>query len=250
MPDNYGKFRAGTSGLVLREPNKQAFPEAHRQRSRLSYYATLFNSIEINSSFYKVPMPVTFTKWTHQVPACFQFTLKLWRDITHARGFAFKPADIKTFMRAAATVGSRKGCLLVQLPPSITWNKLDQLQRLLDEVRMSDADPAWRLAVEFRHKSWYREETYRLLDTFGATLVLHDMPASAIRVPTEKARFIYVRFHGVKGDYKGSYAYDHLREYAGKIRGWLQEGKDIYAYFNNTIGDAIANLETLNVLVS
>ena len=250
MPDNDGKFWAGTSGLVLREPNKQAFPEAHRQKSRLSYYATLFNSIEINSSFYKAPMPVTFTKWSHQVPDGFQFTVKLWRGITHARGFVFNPADIKAFMRAAANIGSKKGCLLIQLPPGITSIKLDQLQRLLDEVRMTDAAPAWRLAVEFRHRSWYREETYRLLDTFRATLVLHDMPASAIRIPTEKASFIYLRFHGVKGDYKGTYTHDHLRECALRIRDWLQQGKDVYTYFNNTIGEAVANLETLNNLVS
>jgi len=250
MPDNDGKFWAGTSGLVLREPNKQAFPETHRQRSRLSYYATLFNSIEINSSFYKVPMPVTFTKWTHQVPDDFQFTVKLWREITHTRGFAFHPANITAFMRAAASIGSKKGCLLIQLPPSITWSKLDQLQRLLDEVRKADAAPAWRLAVEFRHRSWYREETYRLLDTFRATLVLHDMPASVIRVPTENADFIYLRFHGVKGDYKGTYTDDHLRECAERIRGWLQQGKNVYSYFNNTIGDAVANLETLSALVS
>jgi uncharacterized protein YecE (DUF72 family) len=250
MPDNDGKFWAGTSGLVLREPNKQAFPEAHKQKSRLSYYATLFNSIEINSSFYRVPMPVTFTKWSHQVPDDFRFTVKLWRDITHARGFAFNPADITAFVKAAANIGRKKGCLLIQFPPGIVWNKLDQLQRLLEEVRMSDADPAWRLAVEFRHRSWYREETYRLLDTFQATLVLHDMPASIIGTPTELAPFIYVRFHGIKGDYKGSYTHDHLLEYAGKIRAWLQQGKDVYAYFNNTIGDAVANLETLNALVS
>jgi uncharacterized protein YecE (DUF72 family) len=250
MPDNVGKFRAGTSGLVLREPNKQAFPEVHRQKSRLSYYATLFNSIEVNSSFYRVPMPVTFTKWSHQVPDDFQFTVKLWRDVTHARGFVFNPADITAFMKAAANLGDKKGCLLIQLPPGIVWNKLDQLQRLLDEVRMSEAGPDWRLAVEFRHRSWYREETYRLLNAFQATLVLHDIPASAMHSPMEEARFIYVRFHGVKGDYKGSYTYDHLGEYAVKIRGWLRKGKDVYTYFNNTIGDAVANLETLNDLVS
>jgi uncharacterized protein YecE (DUF72 family) len=243
-------FRAGTSGLVLREPNKQAFPEEHRQQHRLTYYASLFNSIEINSSFYKVPMPVTFTKWSNLVPEDFQFTIKLWREITHTRGFTFNPADIALFMRAAANLGNKKGCLLIQLPPSVARNKLGQLEKILELVRTSDAGPTWRIAVEFRDRSWYRPETYLLLDTFQSALVLHDMPASAIHSPTEKADFIYVRFHGIKGDYKGTYTRAHLQEYAEKIRGWLQEGKDVYTYFNNTIGDAVANLETLNALVS
>jgi uncharacterized protein YecE (DUF72 family) len=249
MPDNKGTFRAGTSGLVLREPNKQAFPEEHKQKPRLTYYASLFNSIEINSSFYKVPMPVTFTKWANMVPADFQFTVKLWRDITHARGFIYNPADIALFMKAAANTGRKKGCLLIQLPPSVAWNKSGKLEELMEQVRDANTAPAWRLAVEFRDKSWYRKETYELLNKFDATLVLHDMPASTIREYTVAAGFVYIRFHGVKGDYKGTYSQEHLQEYADKIREWLQQGKDVYTYFNNTIGDAVANLETLNALV-
>ena len=195
-------------------------------------------------------MPVTFTKWSHLVPQDFQFTIKLWRDITHARGFAFNPADIALFMKATANLGDKKGCLLIQLPPSVTWNKLGQLEKILTLIRDSDAGPAWRLAVEFRDRSWYRPNTYDLLDRLGSTLVLHDMPASAIHIPTEKAPFIYLRFHGIRGDYKGTYTLDQLQEYAEKIKNWLRQGKDVYAYFNNTIGDAVANLETLNTLVS
>lgn len=250
MPDNQGIFRSGTSGLVLREPNKQSFPEEHRQKHRLTYYATLFNSIEINSSFYKVPMPVTFTKWTHLVPPDFQFTIKLWRQITHARGFVFNPADVTLFMKAAASLGDKKGCLLIQLPPSVTWNKIGQLKDLLTLIRDADAAPPWRMAIEFRDRSWYRRETYDLLDNYRSALVLHDMPASATHTPTGKAGFIYIRFHGIRGDYKGTYTHDHLQVYAEKIRTWLREGKDVYAYFNNTIGDAVANLETLNTMVS
>jgi len=248
MPPTHGIFRAGTSGLVLREPNKQAFPDEHKQKTRLAYYATLFNSIEINSSFYKPPLPVTFTKWSHMVPDDFQFAIKLWRDITHARGFAFSATDIALFMKAAANLGRKKGCLLIQLPPSITRSKIGPLKQLLEEVRTTG--PGWRLAVEFRDRSWYNDDTYQLLDTFKATLVLHDMPSSLILTPLDSAQFIYIRFHGIKGDYKGSYDLPHLQEFAEKIKTWLGQGKDVYTYFNNTIGDAVANLETLLSLVS
>jgi uncharacterized protein YecE (DUF72 family) len=195
-------------------------------------------------------MPVTFTKWSHFVPQGFQFTIKLWRDITHARGFNFNPEDVALFMKAAASLGDKKGCLLIQLPPNVAWNKIGQLEKLLTLVQTSDADPPWRIAVEFRDKSWYRQETCHLLDRFQSALVLHDMPASVIDNPVGKAGFIYIRFHGIRGDYKGSYTEAHLRAYAEKIKNWLRQGKDVYVYFNNTIGDAVANLETLNTLVS
>jgi uncharacterized protein YecE (DUF72 family) len=247
MPHAHGIFRAGTSGLVLREPNKQAFPDEHKQKSRLAYYATLFNTIEINSSFYKPPMPVTFTKWANMVPDDFQFTIKLWRNITHARGFTFSTTDVALFMKAAANLGRKKGCLLIQLPPSVTKAKMKPLTDLLEEARTTG--PGWKLAVEFRDKSWYNKDTYRLLDEFAAALVLHDMPSSLIRTPLDNTRFVYIRFHGVRGDYKGGYDLPHLQEYAEHIKTWLKQGKDVYTYFNNTIGDAVANLETLISLV-
>ena len=88
-----------------------------------------------------------------------------------------------------------------------------------------------------------------LPERLQAIVVCHDMPASGTMTPATYGNFIYIRFHGVRGDYKGSYAMSLLHEYAGRIRSWLAEGKDVYAYFNNTIGDAAANLRTLIHLV-
>src|ERR1700755_1217681 len=74
-----GVYRSGTSGLVLAEPNKLAYPEVYRNGSRLAYYATLFNSIEVNSSFYKIPRQITFARWATEVPDGFRFTVKMWK---------------------------------------------------------------------------------------------------------------------------------------------------------------------------
>ncbi|HEY8898156.1 MAG TPA: DUF72 domain-containing protein, partial [Niastella sp.] len=84
-----GSYKAGTSGLVLPVPNKQSFPPEFSDKSRLTYYASLLNSIEINSSFYKVPQPATVRKWADSVPDDFVFTFKLWQEITHVKGFAY-----------------------------------------------------------------------------------------------------------------------------------------------------------------
>jgi len=246
------RLRCGTSGLVLPVPNKQAFPEAFRHGPRLTYYASLFNSIEINSTFYKVPMPQTFTRWVNEVPEHFEFTVKLWRGITHVPGLQFDQQDISRFLHAAHGLGHKKGCLLIQLPPSLTAKAAGQLESLLDTVCHLDPDRSWKLAVEFRHRSWFNSDVNAILFRYHAGRVLHDMPASAIaELPVDHPTipFVYLRFHGPEGDYRGGYAQTVLAAWADKIAGWLSGQKKVYVYFNNTIGDALIDLGRLNALL-
>jgi uncharacterized protein YecE (DUF72 family) len=242
----------GTSGLVLPVPNKQAFPAAYRSRSRLTYYASLFNSIEINSTFYKIPMAKTFARWASEVPDHFQFTVKLWRGITHIPGLQFGTADLRRFLDAAALLGGKKGCLLIQLPPSLESSAAPQLERLLDAISHRDPGRAWNLAVEFRHRSWFNPDVNAILFRNHAGRVLHDMPPSAIAelsVDHSTIPFVYLRFHGPEGDYRGGYAQTVLVAWADKIAGWLSGQKKVYVYFNNTIGDALIDLGRLNALL-
>lgn len=101
-------FYSGTSGLVLPVKNKQFYPVAFQDKSRLTYYASLFNSIEINSSFYKIPMPSTVAKWAERVLEHFRFTFKLWREITHVKGLAFDPVNVERFMYTIDQIGNKK----------------------------------------------------------------------------------------------------------------------------------------------
>jgi uncharacterized protein YecE (DUF72 family) len=94
-----GIFRSGTSGLVLSEPNKKHYPEEFHEKSRLFYYSSKFNSIEINSSFYKIPRCQTYSKWSSMVPDDFQFSIKLWKGFTHNKEFDFEMWDLKTFFQ-------------------------------------------------------------------------------------------------------------------------------------------------------
>jgi uncharacterized protein YecE (DUF72 family) len=236
---------AGTSGLVLPVPNKQAFPPEFRNRSRLAYYASLFNSLEVNSSFYRVPMPVTFAKWAGEVPPGFRFTVKLWQGITHITGLRFLPVDVNRFLYAADQLGSNKGCLLIQLPPGLKADRVDQLDRLLEKICVADPGRAWKLAVEFRNRGWYTTAVETVLERYHAAKVLQDMPASAATELSGDLPFVYLRFHGPNGDYKGGYSDPVLHAWAQKIRAWLQARKEVYAYFNNTIGDALKDLNTL-----
>jgi uncharacterized protein YecE (DUF72 family) len=243
-----GIFRSGTSGLVLSEPNKKHFPEEFQEKTRLSYYSSKFNSIEINSSFYKIPICQTYSNWSLQVPEDFQFSIKLWRGITHNKEFFFEMRDLETFFSALDCLGRKKGCLLLQFPATIPMNT-DKFRNILEQIKKIDPERQWRLAIEFRHNRWYEKRIFEMIAEYKASLVLHDMPNSFIDTLQGKPSFVYLRFHGEKGDYRGTYSNDFLYNKAKEIRMWMGKGLDVYAYFNNTIGGAAGNLETLNEMV-
>jgi uncharacterized protein YecE (DUF72 family) len=250
-PKVTSSLMAGTSGLVLPVPNKQAFPEAFRAGSRLAYYSTLFNSIEINRTFYKMPLPATFSRWAEEVQADFRFTVKLWRGITHVPGLRFTKEDVNRCLYAAHHLGEKKGSLLIQLPPGLQVTAVENLEQLLDTICAADPALTWKLAVEFRHRSWYVPEVEALLHRYQVARVLHDMPASTItELPDAPLPFVYLRFHGPAGDYKGGYSDAILHTWAEKVAGWLSADKEVYVYFNNTIGDALADLTRLRTLIS
>lgn len=241
------EFRSGTSGLTLPVPNKKAFPPEFQDKSRLTFYSSLVNSLEINSSFYKLPQPRTIEKWVEMVPDNFTFTFKLWKEITHVKDFAFKSEDVVRFIDIVDRAEKKKGAILVQFPPSITVEKFGRLEELLSIFQETGHE--WNIALEFRHSSWYIGETYELADEYRSGIVMHDIPKSRHQRTNDNAPFIYLRFHGPAGDYRGGYSDEYLKEQAKDIRKWRREGKDVYAYFNNTIGDALANVMTLNRMV-
>jgi uncharacterized protein YecE (DUF72 family) len=240
-------FYAGLSGLQLHIP-KYLYPPPFQDASRLTYYASFFNSIEINSSFYKIPQAATVAKWAASVGENFKFTFKLWKEITHTKGFNFRDKDVEQFLKAIDAVQEKKGCLLIQFPPSLGKKYMIQLNNLLCCIR--EIEPVhWDIAIEFRNKSWYNEATYNLLKFFKSALVIHDIPKSATPMINHEEDFMYIRFHGPTGNYRDSYSDDFLSEYAGYIHEWSGQGKIIYAYFNNTMGDALNNLKMLNKLM-
>ncbi|QEM12351.1 DUF72 domain-containing protein [Mucilaginibacter rubeus] len=235
------KVFAGTSGLQIDRP-KRDFPLAYAQLSRLGYYALHENSIEINSSFYKVPQQNTLTRWVREVGPDFLFTFKLWSEISHKKNLIFNAADLSRFMKTIHIIPEvNKGCLLVQFPPSLHVNAMSQLRELIESLKSFQ----WPIAIEFRHSSWYQDETYELLNLNQVAMVIQDMPASGTPIEVTSDEFVYLRFHGPSGNYKGSYSDSFLNEYAGYIKKWQEEGKAIYLYFNNTAGAALENLQSL-----
>lgn len=234
----------GTSNIVV-PGNKDSFPPPYNQQSRLHYYAALFNSVEINQTFYKLPRPATFERWAGEVTGDFTFSVKLSKDITHSKGLQYNAGLVERFMYAAERLQEKRGCLLVQFPGKISLDHFNDVEALLQKLAAAGEACTWRTAVEFRNTSWYCGETYELLNEYKATLVLHDMPASAMMEPVTAAPFVYLRLHGAAGDYRGSYSDSFLKQLAQQLYDLHQQGKDLYVYFNNTIGDAYHNAHTL-----
>lgn len=235
-----GQFYGGTSGLQISIPKRDFSPE-HQHLSRLGFYALQENSIEINSSFYKLPQAKTIRRWATEVPEGFRFTFKLWKEVTHQKNLLFKSEDIRRFMEVIDLPESHKGTLLVQFPPSLQVSAKSQFKELLQVLN----DFAWPVAVEFRHNSWYTDSVFELLNDYEMAMVIQDMPKSATPLELTSDNLVYLRFHGPSGNYKGSYSDGFLYEYAMYIQEWKQEERAVYCYFNNTAGAALENLNFL-----
>ncbi len=240
---------AGISGLILPVKNKSEYPPEYQDKSRLNYYSSLTNSIEFNSSFYKIPMPKTVDKWANDVPEDFRFTFKLWREITHSKGFEFEEDAVKNFMKSINKVGNKSGCILCQFPPSFKPAKMPKLQNLIYLIKEYSEEIKWNIAVEIRHNSWYNPEFYQMFEENEVALVIHDKSGFDFKVIDQDVPFVYLRFHGPGGNYRGSYSDDALYQQAHQINEWLTEGKQVYVYFNNTMGAAFENMETLKEMV-
>lgn len=244
-----GQLFIGTSNITL-PGNKSTFPKAFRNKSRLNYYSSLFNTVELNSPFYKIPMAATFKKWAADTKKGFQFSVKLWKGITHIKQLDFDADDINSFIQKASELKNKKGCLLLQFPGKIAFDYFGHVEKLLEILTIATKTDRWRIAVEFRNAGWYTGETFELMDEFGASMVLHDHPKAKNEQLNKNARFIYIRFHGPEGNYKDSYSTAYLQSKAIMIQQYINSGKDVYVYFNNTAGDAFNNARTLQRICS
>jgi uncharacterized protein YecE (DUF72 family) len=238
------KLYTGTSGIVVPIP-QSAYPPAFKGKSRLTYYSSLLNSLEVNSSFYKNPQVATILKWCAAVEDNFSFTFKVPKTISHAKDLKFDKHEVNSFIGLIDHVEEKKGCILIQLPPSLQASAFVQLKSLIKEFR--SATDTWDIAVEFRHPSWYISKVMEALAKMNTAIVMHDHPKAPTPLDIETS-FKYFRFHGEGGRYRGSYTESQLKEYASIARNPLAAGEKVYCYFNNTMGDAFANAKTFQQL--
>ena len=244
MPFPHNNIWIGTSNGQM-PGNKISFPPEYQASTRLHYYSRLLNSIEVNSCFYKTPLRSTYEKWVNDVPQDFKFTLKLSKGVTHAPDLKMDLDCMNHFLQSATGTANKKGCLLVQFPGKISLDHFNQVEEILTQLRIHDPDSEWKIAVEFRNDSWYVRETTELMNEYNATMVVHDFPKGKLSSISTKADFVYLRFHGPSGNYRDSYSDEFLNEKAEFIKQLAGAGKEVYAYFNNTAGNAFENARYL-----
>ena len=220
------EVRVGCSGWNYAHWRELVYPKGLPPRQWLDHYSTLFDTVEVNNTFYRLPLQTSVARWVAQSPPGFLFSVKMSRYITHVKRLtALDEGLFRFYERLAPLARSPKlGPVLWQFPA--TFHRNDE--RLADALARL---PAGRHCFEFRHESWFVPEVYELLRGAGAALVIGDDPRRPFQTLELTADFTFLRFHvGRAGN--GNYGEDELDEWARRIDGWRRE-LDVYAYFNN-----------------
>jgi uncharacterized protein YecE (DUF72 family) len=218
----------GCSGWNYKDWRGLVYPKGLPASRWLEHYATLFDTVEINNTFYRLPRVSAVQGWVEGSPRGFLFAVKMSRYITHIRRLGGLEQGIPLFYsRIAPLVRSPKlGPILWQLPPTFARND-ERLAACLASL------PEGRHCFEFRHPTWYVDDVYALLRRHGVALVIPDSPKYPFRELELTADWTFVRFHyGARGR-NGNYSDREIDEWAERIDGWRMEGLDVYAYYNN-----------------
>jgi uncharacterized protein YecE (DUF72 family) len=211
-------IRAGTSGFSYKEWKGAFYPEDLAASGMLEYYAGRLPTVEINNTFYRMPKSEVLDGWAEQTGEDFRFVLKASRRITHFKRLSGVEEELEYFLRTAATLGSRLGAVLFQLPPNLKKD-IDRLRTFLDLL----ADPG-HVAFEFRHPSWFEDDVVALLRERGAALCTADTDDEEGKiVPTGAMGYLRLR--------RADYSDEELGRWADRVAaaGW----EDAYVFFKH-----------------
>jgi uncharacterized protein YecE (DUF72 family) len=213
------------------------YPQGAPARTWFSLYAQRFDTVEINNTFYRLPPESTVDHWAEQAPEAFCYAVKVGQFGSHRMKLKDAASWLPRHLDRVERLGPHLGPNLVQLPPR--WRR--NAERL-DEM-LSVAPSSLRWAVEVRDPSWLHDDVFDVLARHDAALCIHDL---LVDHPWERtAKWSYLRFHGpraVEDKYRGRYGPRRLTRVADRIEAWLDEGTDVFAYFNNDYdGHAVAD---------
>ena len=217
----------GCSGFSYPHWRGRFYPDKLPQKRWFDYYCAAFASVELNVTFYRLLKPETFARWQLESPPCFTFSVKGSRFITHVKRLADPEEPLSRFFEGALLLGEKLRVILWQFPPGFACN-IHRLERFLELLARYPV----RNALEFRHESWCCEEVISLCREARVALCMADWPDFIAELPLT-AGFVYLRRHGRGGSYAGRYSHDELLADAGRIRIYLEGGRDVYIYFNN-----------------
>jgi uncharacterized protein YecE (DUF72 family) len=224
--DSTPELRIGCSGWNYKHWREVVYPKGLPPSRWLEHYATLFDTVEVNATFYRLPRPESVARWVEQTPPDFVSAVKASRYLTHVKRLRDLDEGVARYYAAIAPLvrSPKLGPVLWQLPE--TFHRDDErLAAALERF------PRGRHCFEFRHASWFEPDVYELLRRHSAALVIGDTPQRPFQTRELTAGWTYVRFHTGRAE-GGNYGEDELDEWAGQIDEWRRE-VDVYAYFNN-----------------
>jgi uncharacterized protein YecE (DUF72 family) len=238
-----GRVKLGTSGFVYSEWRGLFYPEKLPARLWLDYYTRVFSTVELNTTFYRLPKADAVRRWKEDSPKGFEFVAKGSRYITHMKRLTEPKEPVRRYFEPLTELGRKLHTVLWQLPPNMTRpdpKRLDGFLRALPR--------RYAYVFEFRHDDWHHEEVMAVLDAHGVAVCEHDLVSKP--PPRVTGGFRYLRFHGATGKYNGRYKKRRLEPVAEELRDWTRQGQDAYVFFNNDrFGHAILDALTLSELL-
>lgn len=223
-----GRARVGCSGWSYREWRGIAYPPEAPARRWFELYAERFDTVELNSTFYRLPSVAAVEGWAAQAPPGFTYAVKVGQFGTHRMKLGDPRRWLGHHVARISHLGAALGPNLLQLPPR--WRR--DVARLDDALAAAPRSMRW--AVEVRDPSWLHDDVLAVLASHGAALCIHDLLDDHPWVRTTD--WTYARFHGPAArtrPYHGRYTGRRLWRPAERIERWLDEGADAYVYFNN-----------------
>ncbi len=216
----------GTSGWQYRHWRGAFYPNPLAQRRWLDHYAARFQTVELNNSFYHLPKAASFSRWREDTPADFLVAAKMSSYLTHLKRLRDPAEPVKLFLERAGRLQEKLGPILLQLPPQLGAEPA----RLAETLACFP--PQVRVAVEFRHDSWYTPQVRGLLEAHGAALCLAD--SSRRHTPEWRtAGWAFIRFHEGRATPRPCYGEQALRTWAERITRLWGPAEDVFCYFNN-----------------
>ncbi len=238
-----GALHIGTSGGHYKHWRGPFYPEKLPAAKMLEFYAGRFDTVEVNNSFYHLPLETGLENWRESTPAGFHFAVKGSRYLTHMKKLKDPEPGVEKFFARVDLLGRKLGPVVFQLPP---WWEADP-ERL--EGFLQALPPRRRYAFELRNETWRTEEIYRILRRHNAAFCVFEI-AGVFSGMELTADFTYVRLHGPEGAYQGSYGKKSLETWAARIRDWRRDLKAVYIYFDNDqAGFAPKNALELKALI-
>lgn len=242
-----GNCWIGTSGFSYKDWKEIFYPKGLSQKKWLAYYAQHYNTVEINATFYRYFARTVFARWGDETPDEFRFTLKGPRDITHIKQLHEIDTELARFLDSIQDLRAKLAMLLWQFPPSFKCDTDNSKEKFTLFVERLPQDI--KHVVEFRHKSWFNDNVYALLNIHNIGFVINDSSRFQA-VERVTGDFVYIRFHGPTRLYASLYTPEALQAWTEKIKEWLKQ-YDVYIYFNNDYGGrAIQNSVELRELIN